>query len=70
MARALKICQQLDFRYASLADVIARVSSIGFDGIELVEQQYITALRSSKVEGHGLEVISICGMHPGPEPEI
>ncbi|HHV93519.1 MAG TPA: sugar phosphate isomerase/epimerase [Firmicutes bacterium] len=58
------------FGNASLTDVVSRVSKIGFDGIELVGEPsvYSGAEVKKLVEDHGLKVISICGMHPGPEP--
>lgn len=57
------------FGNATLEEVAERVSKIGFDGIELVGEPDI--YKPSKVnrlmQDYGLEVISICGMHPGPE---
>jgi len=52
-----------------LADVIRRAAAIGFDGIELVgEPTVFNATDVKKLVGDaGLEVISICGMYPGPE---
>ena len=59
------------FGNATLAEVAKRTSKLGFDGIELVGEPSI--YRPSEVNGimqdYGLEVLSICGMHPGPEAD-
>ena len=71
MARALKLyVHNWIFGKASLADVIARGSSIWFDGIELVGEPAVYNGPEVKqlVEGHGLEVYCFCGLHPGPDP--
>lgn len=59
------------FGNAKLEEVVTRVANIGYDGIELVGEPREYAGRSVKqlVEDHGLEVLSICGMHPGPEKD-
>lgn len=57
------------FGNASLAEVAVRASRLGFDGIELVgEPKLYQASEVNKLmQEHGLKVLSICGMHPGPE---
>jgi D-psicose/D-tagatose/L-ribulose 3-epimerase len=52
-------------------DIIRRAKSIGFDGIELVgEPQVYQAARVKRIVNEaGLKVFSICGMHPGPDPD-
>ncbi len=57
------------FGNASLAEVAVRASKLGFDGIELVgEPKLYQASEVNKLmQEHGLKVLSICGMHPGPE---
>ncbi|NLJ86013.1 MAG: sugar phosphate isomerase/epimerase [Firmicutes bacterium] len=57
------------FGNASLAEVALRASRLGFDGIELVgEPKLYQASEVNKLmQEHGLKVLSICGMHPGPE---
>lgn len=57
------------FGAAPLEDVVQRVSTIGFDGIELVGEPsiYKPAHVRDLVEDFGLKVFSICGMHPGPD---
>lgn len=58
------------FGAAPLEQVVKRVATIGFDGIELVGEPsiYKPAHVKELVEGFGLKVFSICGMHPGPDP--
>ncbi len=58
------------FGNVPLADVIQRAAAIGFDGIELVgePQIYDAAEVARMVQDAGLEVLSICGMFPGPDP--
>jgi len=57
------------FGEVSLEEVVQRVASLGYDGIELVGEPkvYKAGEVSRLVEDHNLRVISICGMHPGPE---
>jgi len=52
-----------------LKEVVQRVAALGYDGIELVGEPkiYKASEVSSLVKDHNLRVISICGMHPGPE---
>ena len=59
------------FGAASLADVAHRVAAIGFDGIELVGEptEYKSAEVNRIMGDAGLRVVSICGMHPGPDPD-
>lgn len=58
------------FGATSLAEVARRVAAVGFDGIELVGEP--DAYKPDEVkrlmQDHGLHVLSICGMHPGPDP--
>ena len=51
--------------------VVKRVSAIGFDGIELVGEPSLYEPTQTKrlVEDAGLKIVSICGMHPGPDPD-
>lgn len=58
------------FGAASLSEVVRRAAAIGFDGIELVGEptEYRATEVNRIVEDAGLEVMSICGMHPGPDP--
>jgi D-psicose/D-tagatose/L-ribulose 3-epimerase len=59
------------FGAVPIEEIIQRVKSIGFDGIELVGEPkaYRAAEVKRIVENSGLKVFSICGMHPGPEPD-
>jgi len=54
-----------------LREVIERVSRLGYDGIELVGEPRIYKARevNNLVKDYGMSVISICGMHPGPEKD-
>ena len=58
------------FGNATLAEVAMRASRLGFDGIELVGEpdDYEPSQVNRLMEEHGLRVLSICGMHPGPKP--
>lgn len=60
------------FGARSLQEVVERVADIGFDGIELVGEP--TVYEASQVRvllaDHGLKVISVCGMYPGPQGEL
>ena len=57
------------FGSTALKEVIARVSKIGYDGIELVGEPDEYDLKEVKLmcRNSGIRVASICGMHPGPE---
>lgn len=59
------------FGAAPLEQVVKRVAAIGFDGIELVGEPsiYKPAHVKDLVKDFGLKVFSICGMHPGPDPQ-
>jgi len=59
------------FGAVSLAEVVRRVAATGFDGIELVGEpkEYKIAEVNQIVKDAGLHVQSICGMHPGPDPD-
>lgn len=56
------------FGSTGLKDVIARISKIGYDGIELVGEpdEYDVKKVKSLCRDFGVRVASICGMHPGP----
>lgn len=58
------------FGAASLEEVVRRAAAVGFDGIELVGEpaDYQPAEVNRIVSDAGLHVLSICGMHPGPDP--
>jgi len=58
------------FGAAPLAEVVRRAAAIGFDGIELVGEpvEYSAGEVNRIVGDAGLRVLSICGMHPGPDP--
>lgn len=58
------------FGAASLAEVARRAAAVGFDGIELVGEpaDYKPAEVNRIMGDAGLHVLSICGMHPGPDP--
>ncbi len=57
------------FGQASLEEVVNRTAQIGFDGIELVGEPdiYDPAEVNKLTSDNNLKVISICGMHPGPD---
>ena len=57
------------FGSTALKEVIARVSKIGYDGIELVGEPKEYDLKEVKLmcRNFGIRVASICEMHPGPE---
>ena len=57
------------FGSAPLKEVIARISRIGYDGIELVGEpdEYNSKEVDSMCRDSGIRVGSICGMHPGPK---
>ena len=59
------------FGNCSMEDVLERVAAIGYDGVEMVgEPKLFPAEKYAPlVRDKGLSVTSICGMHPGPEPE-
>jgi len=59
------------FGNVTLREVIERVSRLGYDGIELVGEPRIYKARevNNLVKDYGMSVISICGMHPGPEKD-
>ena len=59
------------FGSTPLERVVKRVSAIGFDGIELVGEPSLYQPTQTKrlVEDAGLKIVSICGMHPGPDPD-
>jgi sugar phosphate isomerase/epimerase len=59
------------FGAAPIAEVIRRAKSIGFDGIELVGEPKVFRASEIKrmIDDAGLKVFSICGMHPGPDPD-
>ena len=59
------------FGCVSLAEVIRRTAAIGFDGIELKGEpkEFNAAEVARMVRDAGLEVLSICGMFPGPGPD-
>jgi len=59
------------FGSVSLEETVARIAKIGFDGIELVGEpnQYPAELVNRLMKDHGLHVLSICGMHPGPDKD-
>jgi len=59
------------FGNVSLREVIQRVASLGYDGVELVGEPKIYKAKevNDLIEGEGISVISICGMYPGPEKE-
>ncbi len=59
------------FGAAPLEQVIQRVAAIGFDGIELVGEPtlYQPKQVNRLAQEAGLRVFSICGMHPGPDPQ-
>jgi len=59
------------FGAAPLEQVIQRVAAIGFDGIELVGEPtlYQPTQVNRLAQEAGLRVFSICGMHPGPDPQ-
>lgn len=57
------------FGNATFPEVVKRTADIGFDGIELVGEPsvYKPDEVNKYIKDYGLKVISICGMHPGPE---
>lgn len=59
------------FGNATLEEVVERVSKIGFDGIELVGEPalYKSERVNQLMKDFDLEVLSICGMYPGPEED-
>jgi D-psicose/D-tagatose/L-ribulose 3-epimerase len=59
------------FGAVPIEEIIRRAKSIGFDGIELVGEPkvYRAAVVRHLAEEAGLKVLSICGMHPGSEPD-
>jgi sugar phosphate isomerase/epimerase len=54
----------------SLSEVCERISVIGFNGVELIGEP--SRFKSDEVrrllESNGLKAISVCGIHPGPNP--
>jgi sugar phosphate isomerase/epimerase len=58
------------FGNCAIEEVIDRVRSLGYDGIELVGEPKLFPPSRVKplLDDAGLAVTSICGMHPGPEP--
>jgi sugar phosphate isomerase/epimerase len=60
------------FGAVTLPEVVRRAATIGFDGIELVGEPKIFEPCTVKqiVGDAGLKVQSICGMHPGPDPDV
>ncbi|MFH2069529.1 MAG: sugar phosphate isomerase/epimerase family protein [Candidatus Omnitrophota bacterium] len=57
------------FGSTALKEVIARISKIGYDGIELVgePEEYDLKEVNLMCRNHGIRIASICGMHPGPK---
>ena len=57
------------FGEAPLKEIVERVSAIGYDGIELVGEPEIYQPKevNSVMKDSNLSIISICGMHPGPQ---
>jgi len=57
------------FGKIALEEIIERVASLEYDGIELVGEPKIYKAKevNSLVKGERMSVISICGMFPGPE---
>lgn len=58
------------FGKVEIEQVIKRVSKTGFDGIELVGEPDLYDIKhlNKLLNNYGLDVISICGMFPGPNP--
>lgn len=57
------------FGNVTLREIVERVASLEYDGIELVGEPKIYRMEEVKslLGDRGMSVISICGMHPGPE---
>lgn len=59
------------FGNVTLEEVVNRVATLGYDGIELVGEpkMYRPQKVNELLREQGMRVISICGMHPGPEED-
>lgn len=59
------------FGASPLEQVVQRIAAIGFDGFELVGEPDTINAGEVKLmaDEAGLKVFSICGMHPGPNPD-
>lgn len=59
------------FGKITVKEIVERVASSGYDGIELVGEPKIYKAKevNTLVKNRGMSVISICGMHPGPEKD-
>ncbi|MCS7220407.1 MAG: sugar phosphate isomerase/epimerase family protein [Anaerolineae bacterium] len=59
------------FGRVPLAEAIHRTAAIGFDGVELKGEprEFNATEVAHMIKDAGLEVLSICGMFPGPGPD-
>ncbi len=72
MAKAIRFfVNSWIFGEVSLKEIVERVSATGYDGIELVGEPKIYQPKevNSLMKDNNLTIISICGMHPGPEED-
>jgi sugar phosphate isomerase/epimerase len=59
------------FGNVQLDEIVKRVAALGFDGIELVGEpgEYQPKRVNALARDFGIRICSICGMHPGPNPD-